>query len=117
MNDDVAVGNVIAQQLGGVKSLRTMLGAGYIVGGKNDLIVRFTARARNGINLITVILERDDLYTVRFGRVRRANGVPTIKKVDELSGVYCDQLVSVIEERTGLALRLPRFASNQLEKA
>jgi hypothetical protein len=56
----------------------------------------------NGINSVKITLDADDTYTMVFSRM-------TIKgenvKVD-LSGVYADQLVKIIEKNTGLYLSL-----------
>jgi hypothetical protein len=57
---------------------------------------------KSGINLVTVVLDPSDTYTVTFNR-RRGTKVKAVKTVDM---VYCDQLRDLFEEVTGLLTSL-----------
>lgn len=51
---------------------------------------------------VNIILdEGKDLYEVQFLRFRKVKGVPTFKTDKVVTDVYCDQLVSVIDEFVG----------------
>jgi hypothetical protein len=90
-------------QIGGVRAMVMIGGTVQIGHGKpNQFWFKFKARGLNGINSVKITLDADDTYTMVFSRM-------TIKgenvKVD-LSGVYADQLVGIIERKTGLYLSL-----------
>lgn len=44
-----------------------------------------------------------DLYTMRFHRFSMKTGLKTIRQYDD---VYCDMLIDLFEDETGLYLRL-----------
>ena len=51
---------------------------------------------------VNIILdEGKDTYEVHFLRVRKVKGVPTVKTDKVVPDVYCDQLVSIIDEFVG----------------
>lgn len=52
-------------------------------------------------NVNIILDEGKDLYEVHFLRVRKVKGVPTVKTDKVVTDVYCDQLVSVIDEFVG----------------
>ena len=99
MNND-SVPNTILSQLGGGRRLGMFLGAKEYVCSEDSLSFRFTARGAKGINKVNVRLDPSDTYTVQFFRATKAG----VKLVTEESDVYCDQLVSVLEQKTGLYL-------------
>lgn len=102
----MAQAGMILEQLGGARRLQLMVGARDFVSGKafGRVFVQFKIGrgARDGINQVRIELDPSDTYTVKFYRTR---GVDFTYK-GEVSGVYCDTLVSVFEARTGLRLSL-----------
>lgn len=58
------------------------------------------------INRIEVVLDFSDTYIVRFGYSRTRGGIPSLRVVKELAGVYADDLENLISSETGLATRL-----------
>lgn len=53
---------------------------------------------KNKINKVRIILNWNDTYTIEFGRVVKYD----YKVVNSISNVYCDMLVHIFEEETGL---------------
>lgn len=104
----------IAQQLGGYGPLRAMLGADHFVYGINEgkdlgfLTVHFKAKAAkvNGKspNRFTVKLMPNDTYTVIFARYFNL----TYTELKEVSGVYCDQLQTLVEDTLQLRTSMVR---------
>lgn len=100
LNEDV--GFTIFQQLGGRK-FTTMMGVKTpAMKMKNGITFRFKAKAKDGINGIKIILTGADLYDITFSKMRGMD----YKVVDEIKGVYAEDLKSTIEARTGLRLSL-----------
>lgn len=93
-----AVGDTIAQQMGGAGRLRAMLGAKDIIGLENGLRFRWPNKERSRGNLVRITLRPDDTYDMEF-----FNGTKPVKKYE---GVYADQLVSTFESQTGWYLSL-----------
>lgn len=98
------IAQTIIDQLGGSKMFR-MIGVKRVGVGLDSVTLHFVAKALEGINTISVVLDPTDTYTVRFYR-------STIKGSNlkyEVNDIYCDQLIDLIENKTGLALRMPRI--------
>lgn len=93
------IAQVILQQLGGSK-ISSFIGVKQFVEIKNGLQVRWTAKAKNKSNLITIMLNGNDLYDVSFVYVRSINVTERSVHTD----VYFDQLVELFEKETGLYL-------------
>lgn len=91
------VANTIAEQIGARAFL--MMGTRVKVGDSNSLT--FDIRGCPKINKIRITLI-GDLYTVTFYKSRGLE----IVIVSELEGVYADMLHGIIEEETGLRLKL-----------
>lgn len=85
-----------------VNKLSAMIGVSSVGHSENSVQVRFKARAKDGINLFKITLDPSDTYTVSFYRVTK-NGA-TLK--GSFEDIYCDQLIDLIEDKTGLACRL-----------
>jgi hypothetical protein len=86
---------------GGFGRLRAMIGAKMLVQVDDWTIgIRFTSKAKNSANHVTIKLESDDTYTVTFWRC------PPGLEVSSASGVYGDQLRSYFERETGLIVAL-----------
>ena len=96
--------NIIAEQLGGTRRLGMMIGAKDFVGGDKSLQFAVGRGAKDGINKIIVTLGADDTYTVEFGAYSPRKF--EYAKKTSFSGVYADNLKSVIESTTGFYLSL-----------
>lgn len=99
----LAIANGIIQQLGG--RLTTMLGAYSIDATETGLKFRFKARASNSSNCCVVDLESSDTYTVKFISIRGAS----IKEKSRHTEIYAEDLKTLFERETGLALGVPRI--------
>ena len=98
MNTNMNVATTILEQLGGNRFC-VMTGARQFVGSPNALRFRVPFVCRDGSSIVNVTLTPADDYTVETFSRRG-----TLKS--SVSGVYCDNLVSVFESITGLAARL-----------
>ncbi len=96
-----AIANVIIRQLGG--RLTAMLGAYNIDATETGLKFRFKTRASNGSNCCVVDLEPSDVYTVKFVSVRGTS----VKDKGTFTDIYAEDLITLFERETGLALRIP----------
>jgi hypothetical protein len=100
------IADIIANQMGGVRALKLMLGATvYASTTAPHLAFKFPNRTRSKGNLVTVTLRPDDTYDMEFlnaGKLGR-------KSVKKYEGVYADQLVELFEGQTGYTLRVPSF--------
>jgi hypothetical protein len=104
MNQIGEVARTILEQIQ-INRLSAMIGVSAVLHDKTSIQVRFRAKALNGINLFKITLDPDDTYTVALYRV-------TVKGASlkyETSDVYCDQLIDLLEKRTGLAFRMPQI--------
>jgi len=99
---NLTVAHTILAQLGGQGLLIAMLGAHSFSAENDRLRFKIKGRAAQGIKCINIVLEPSDTYRVEFWSIR---GV-SVKKVAELTGVCCDQLVPCIERTTTLRVRL-----------
>ena len=95
---DSTVAATIAAQLGGFGRLKAMIGADKFAFGERHLQFRFAARATNGANCVTIMLDGSDTYTVTFYRIGRGFSV---KEISSIPFVYDDQLRPVFESETG----------------
>lgn len=101
MTRNQEIAQIILRQMGGNK-LIAMTGARNFVAIENGL--RFSLPKFSGVkvNLVSVILEPDDTYRMKFERIY--NGKLTT--ICECEQVYCDMLCATFEEATGLATSL-----------
>jgi hypothetical protein len=102
------IAETILEQLGGQKMFR-MIGVKRIGIGTHSVVLHFTARALEGINKINVTLDPSDTYTVQFFR-------STVKGDDlkyEINDIYNDQLIPLIENKTGLALKMHKIYNSR----
>lgn len=93
----------ILTQMGGVGRLIMMAGCKDFLSLESG-VQFFVGSNAKGVNKCRVVLEADDTYTVEFGNVRRKDGVPTHTVKHKSTEIYCDQLVSLFEEQTGMYL-------------
>lgn len=99
-NQEIA--QTIAQQMGGLRRLQMFTGAKHFVAIDYGLTFRIPGKgfAKDSINVVRITLTPRDLYDMEFLRLRGT----TLKLVRSYHGVYCDQLVELFEEATGLYL-------------
>ena len=93
------VATTILEQLGGNKFI-VMTGAKQFYYNANS--VTFKVMKSKGINLVKVILEADDTYTMQFYKVHAAKSTLMVEE----KGVYCDMLQQVFTAKTGLYTHL-----------
>ena len=96
------VSDTILKQLGGAARLQAMIGVKQFTGNKDNLVVKWTARSKNGANCVRVTLEPSDTYKVEFLSLRGTKITP--KGTTE--GLYADDLIRHFERETGLLLSL-----------
>lgn len=110
MTDPKVVSQTVIAQLGGNLAL-SMIGATKVVYNQReddvDVNVHFKAKARkvNGKspNIVRITyVSASDLYEVTFVRIHGT----TITELETLPNVFCDQLIPIFEETTGLYLTL-----------
>jgi hypothetical protein len=85
-----------------------MLGAKDFVGSENSLTFRIGRNAKSVSHLVITLMP-SDTYEVKALRVRRQQGVPTVKTLGVVDDVYVDSLHQVIESLTGMATSIPRI--------
>lgn len=97
------IAKTIAEQMGGVRRLKAMLGATVMaVNGGKGLGIKWPNRQRSKGNYVEITLRGDDTYDMEFFNVSGRNR----KSVKTYRGVYFDQLVDLFEKQTGWYLRL-----------
>lgn len=92
---------VTASQLGAM-TLK-LLGAKDLMHDNEGKTLRFKIRGSRKVNLISITIDADDTYTMTFSKYSPKN--LSLKTVNEFSGVYADNLHSIIESETGLYTR------------
>lgn len=106
MSDRLYVARTILAQLGGNRFV-TMTGASEFKGDEQSLrfrLPRDPGYVKNGIDLVTIVLEPTDLYTMRTYKTQSNGDEPTL--IDEEEMLYCDMLESLFTDLTGLNTRL-----------
>ena len=94
---DMEIAKTIQQQIGG-RRFAAFVGAKDYVAIKNGLQFKVKARAKDGINVVRIVLNDQDTYDVEYGALRGLNY--EVKARSE--GIYCDQLESDFKNATGL---------------
>jgi len=89
------VANTIKNQIGG-KAL-FMIGAKNLAGDEKSLTFRIMRNTKQ-ISFVRVTLEWSDTYKMEFLKVRKH----TLTTIAEHTGIYSDQLNTIIEKETGL---------------
>jgi hypothetical protein len=101
------VARITIEQMGGVGSLKLMLGATSFTShsdeGRGGVSFRF--KGSNRANYVKVVLSAMDTYTLRFGKVGKYH----FDIIDFVEDVYNDQLDEVFYRVTGLEIKLPRI--------
>lgn len=101
---NVEIANTILAQFGGGNRLKNFVSGKYFGAVENGLTFRFTAKAKNKANQVRVTLEPSDTYKVEFLRIFGN----TVTTCSEHTMIYCDQLVDLFEQETGLYLTFNR---------
>lgn len=100
MSTDRRIALVIIEQLGGMGRLTAMTGARGFAYDERCLSFKFPNRS--GPNYCKITLERDDTYTMLFGRIQKH----ALTNTAEIPGVLCDNLICAFEGATNLRLSL-----------
>lgn len=94
----MSVAQIIVDQLGGRRFVK-MTGASKFGDTGNGVAFRIPANlTKNRINIVKVVLDANDTYTVKFMRMTTRE----LKTVSQFSTIYCDQLAELFESETGL---------------
>lgn len=99
---DMQIANTIIEQMGGLRRIALFTGAYEFTACKNGVFFRIPGKgfAKDSINLVSVTLTPSDEYDMTFSRIRGGK----IKEIKKYEGVYCDQLVELFQDTTGLYL-------------
>lgn len=105
---DLAVANIILQQLGG-RGFKTMTGASNFSGTDNALTFKIPSSiTRNHISHVRVTLDPSDTYKVEFIHCRGLK----VKTISEHEDIYAEDLCELFRRETGLETRMPRILSS-----
>ena len=99
INNNV-VAEIILEQMGGYGRLKSMVNVKNLNCTDNSLAFKFSGSRK--INHVRVELKSDDTYKMEFLKVGKIDW----KTVKEYDGIYCDMLVEIFEDVTGLYLSL-----------
>lgn len=106
-NQDTQIAQTIIQQLGGVGRLSAMTSAKHFVALPDGVAFRIGRNSKK-VNLVKIRLNGRDLYDLEFSYAT----VRSYKAKGSATDVFCENLVDVFEEHTGLYLTLaPRAAA------
>jgi hypothetical protein len=103
-----AQASTLIRQMGGMGKLTAMLGASGFGRGSTDghPSLTFKFKGSKKANVVTIILDPSDTYTLRFAKMASAAKFYEVTPTGEFSGVYAAQLKPVFERFTGLYLSL-----------
>tara|TARA_R110000751_G_scaffold30117_1_gene77260 strand:- start:447 stop:791 length:345 start_codon:yes stop_codon:yes gene_type:complete len=102
------------KQMGGYNRLNAMLGLKYPTYSDEKRQIMFRWKAKSAVklaavtggnkaaNYVVITLDASDTYSMKFKRIHGLNCTDLV----EFSGIYADQLKSIFENSTGLALSL-----------
>ncbi len=97
------IADTIAQQMGGTRRLSLMINAKNITYDEKGALSFSFMKGSRKVNWVRIRLDLvTDTYEMKFVWCWGLNS----KEVKRIVGVYCDQLVSIFEDTTQLALRL-----------
>ena len=94
------IASTAINQLGGMGRLGAMINARDFMILKAGAQFRFSGSRK--ANVVKIKLSENDTYTIEFWKSR---GIKW-NKVEEFDGVYADQMISIFQDVTGLALSL-----------
>lgn len=96
----MTVAKTILQQLGSGR-FEVMVNASSIVYEPDRLTFRIMRNSK-AVSAVSVILQPNDTYTMQFIRIR----IRTVSVLNEVDGLYADQLQEVFTRYTGLLTHL-----------
>lgn len=94
--------NQLANSINGAHRLIAMIGAKNLAKDENSVSFKFMRGAANKANYCKITLNSMDLYDVEFGKIHGMN----YKIINQVSGLYDDQLFSHFQDETKLNLSL-----------
>lgn len=98
----MTIAHTILSQLGGNRFV-SMTGAKNLAEIERGIAFQLPANLTNHrINAVKIVLDYSDTYKVKFLKI----GKLELKTVSEFDMVYCDQLVDLFEQETGLYTHL-----------
>jgi hypothetical protein len=95
---DFTVATTICKQMGGISTLKMFVNARDFVSDYKSMMFKFSGSRKFNFCKVTYDYGMD-LYTMSFIKIHG-----TSRKEEKIEGVYCDMLVSLFEEKTGLFL-------------
>lgn len=104
-NEGREVVESIILQLGGIVSLKAMIGASNFSYNAKEKSLSFKFKLFRRANYLRITLTDSDTYTMEFIRAT----VKSIKVVESFENVYDDGLVPTFQSVTGLDLTMPRI--------
>jgi len=94
------IAETIASQMGGTGRLKLFIGAYDFFSCDDGQALCFKFKGSQKANYIKITLNPMDTYDIQFKKIKDLEA----DLVGELNGIYCDQLVEIFEEQTGLFL-------------
>lgn len=94
--------NQLTNSNNGANRLITMIGAKHLAKGENTVSFKFMRGAANKANYCKITLNSMDLYDIEFGKIHGLN----YKIINQVSGLYDDQLFNHFQDETKLKLSL-----------
>ena len=104
----IEIAGIIIDQMGGINRLKAMIGINKISGLKPGVQFKFKG-SRKANKVVIDLDEGEDVYNMTFIKVGRLNHETleiSVKETGKYEGVYCDQLIEIFEDHTGLDLNL-----------
>lgn len=98
------IAQTIFTQLGGNR-FKMMTGAKDIFFDGPALQFKLPSNFANlGINFVKISLNSMDTYDITFKKIRGTK----VTDVDDVTGIYCDQLAAIFQDKTGLDTNMGR---------
>jgi hypothetical protein len=105
--EDLAISNGIINHLGGVRALKLMVAAYYFSYDRKQRTLKFRFRGSEVANCVEITLNANDLYDLKFWKIRGGRRGLRCEVVQEFEDYYSDSLMPIFEETTGLDLTVP----------
>ena len=98
------IAETIIQQMGGIGKLKSMIGAeNFSYNTNGELTFKFKMCKKS--NCVQIFYDQGtDLYNITFLKINLEK--LEIKKIEKFEQIYCDQLIEIFEQFTGLRLSL-----------
>ncbi len=102
-NQTQQIAQTLLQQLGGQRKLTAMIGAYHFMA-LDEKGLSFKFEASRQFNYCKILLTPSDPYTITFQKWNWKTF--SLQNEQSFSDVYCDNLIPIFEEATGLYLSL-----------